>query len=78
MTEPTARRRIAHASVHRLGEQPGDDLSGSTTAGQRLAMMWPLALEAWAFAGRPVPTYARESMPVAVITRGTEETQRRP
>jgi hypothetical protein len=26
----------------------------STTAAERLEMMWPLALEAWAFKGEPV------------------------
>lgn len=50
---------------YRLGSEPGDDLSGTTTAEERLAMMWPLAVEAWEVAGRPIPDYTREDTPVA-------------
>jgi len=50
-----------------LGADPGEDLSATTTAEERLAMMWPLALEAWALTGRPLPDYARSSMPVRVL-----------
>ena len=32
-------------------EKPGEE---PTTAAQRLEMMWPLALDAWAFKGEPV------------------------
>jgi hypothetical protein len=66
---PAARaagRRSWPVSVHRLGEGPGDDLTGSTTAAERLAMMWPLAVDAWALAGRAIPTYAREAAPVSI------------
>ena len=52
---------------HELGE---DDLSGATTPEERLAMMWPLAEQAWSFARRPVPAYDRRSMPAAVIRPG--------
>ena len=48
----------------RLGDEPGDDLSGSTTAEERLAMMWPLAVEAWSLTGKPMPEYEREDIPV--------------
>ncbi len=51
--------------VYRLGDEPGDDLSASTSAEARLAMMWPLAIEAWQFAGLPVPQYARRDTPVS-------------
>jgi hypothetical protein len=50
--------------VFRLGEAPGDDLSEETTAVQRLGMMWPLALEAWTLAGRPLPAYDRSETPL--------------
>jgi len=56
--------------VFRLGSEPGDDLSGSTTAQQRIAMMWPLAREAWALSGRPLPSYERRAAPVAVRSLG--------
>ena len=48
----------------RLGDEPGDDLSGSTTAEERLAMMWPLAVEAWSLTGEPMPEYEREDTPI--------------
>ena len=57
--------------VFRLGEEPGDDLSGSTTAEQRLAMVWPLTLEAWALAGLPIPTYARHETPISFRLLGS-------
>jgi hypothetical protein len=64
--ERDARRR-ARASwpIHRyqLGEEPSDDLSDSTTPGERIAMMWPLAVAAWQLAGRPLPTYDRSQIP---------------
>ena len=62
-----AARHSLPIRVFRLGAEPSDDLSGSTTPAQRLAMMWPLALEAWSVAGRQLPRYAREEIPVRVI-----------
>jgi hypothetical protein len=53
-------RRVA------LGAE-SEDLSEVTTATERIAMMWPLALEAWNLAGRPIPDYARENAPVVRI-----------
>lgn len=47
-----------------LGEEPEDCLDGSTSPEERLAMMWPLTLEAWSFAGRPLPKYSRREAPV--------------
>ena len=54
-------RRVA------LRSQPPDNLSGSTTAEERLAMMWPLAVEAWTLAGRVLPGYSRNETPVRVL-----------
>ena len=48
----------------RLGDEPGDDLSATTTVEERLAMMWPLAVEAWSLTGQPIPEYQREDTPV--------------
>lgn len=45
-------------------EQQSDDLSSETTPAQRLAMMWPLALEAWRVAGKPIPDYPRHETPI--------------
>jgi hypothetical protein len=48
----------------RLGSEPGPNLSAVTTPEQRIEMVWPLTLEAWAFAGRPIPEYSRSETPV--------------
>jgi hypothetical protein len=48
----------------RLGSEPGPDLSAITTPEQRLEMVWPLTLEAWALTGRPIPKYSRSEIPV--------------
>ena len=53
--------------VFRLGDEPSDDLRGHTTAEERLAMMWPLAVEAWATSGRVLAEYPRHRMPGRVI-----------
>ena len=55
--------------VHRftLAAQPPEDLSGETTAEQRLEMMWPLALDAWTLAGLPLPDYPRGAAPVRLV-----------
>jgi hypothetical protein len=46
------------------------DLSATTTAEERLAMMWPLALAAWTLSGQPLPSYTREQIPGRIIRRG--------
>jgi hypothetical protein len=55
---------------YRLGEEPSDDLSTTTTPAERLAMMWPLAREGWLLAGRPLPMYSRESLPARIFRCG--------
>ena len=50
-----------------LGEEPSDDLSATTTGAERIEMMWPLALDAWSFAGRSIPDYPRAQTPIRVI-----------
>jgi hypothetical protein len=65
MARPPSRDRSAWPiRAYRLGSEPGDDLSASTTPEERLAMMWPLALEAWELAGRSLPAYPRAEAPV--------------
>lgn len=55
--------------VFRLGEEPSDSLLHSTTAEERLAMMWPLAMEAWSLAGRLEPALPRSKLPVRCFRR---------
>ena len=67
MARPSARDRSSWpVRAYPLGAEPGDDLSGSTTPEERLAMMWPLTLEAWELAGRPLPAYTRTETPVSI------------
>jgi len=54
-----------------LGRE-SDDLSAETSAADRIAMMWPLALEAWRVAGLPIPDYARQNAPIRRLS-GREE-----
>jgi len=54
----------------RLGEEPSDDLSATTTVTQRLEMMWPLAVEAWSLTGRPLPSYSRDQIPCQLFRPG--------
>ena len=61
-----ARQRIT-ARVMRLGEEPGDDLSGVTTAEERLEMVAELSKRMWELTGKPWPSYSRSEMPGRVI-----------
>lgn len=38
-------------------------------------MMWPLALDAWASAGQPVPDYPRSRAPIRVLHRAERDPQ---
>ncbi len=44
-----------------------EDLSEQTSATERIAMMWPLALEAWELAGLPIPVYKRADAPSRLL-----------
>lgn len=81
MAEPSeGRERRARAAarkswpvrVYRLGEEPDEDLSATTTATERLEMMWPLAVDAWASSGRPIPDYPRDQAPIRILRRSSE------
>ena len=52
------------------GADGAENLADSTTVEQRLAMMWPLAVSAWALTGLPMPTYERSQIPGRVIRPG--------
>jgi hypothetical protein len=55
--------------VRRL-DASDDDISATTTATERVAMMWELAREAWRLAGKPIPTYDRAHTPSRVFRAG--------
>lgn len=68
-----ARRRARAAwpvVVRRLDDASDDDLSAVTDPAQRIRMMWPLAVEAWRLAGRPLPSYTRANTPSRVFRAG--------
>jgi hypothetical protein len=40
-----------------------------STVDEQIAMMWPLAKEAWSVAGKPIANYERKDMPGALVQR---------
>jgi hypothetical protein len=71
----SSKPRIAQAAIYPLGAEPPDDLSATTSIEERIAMMWPLALEAWNVSGRTLPGYRRAEMPGRVIIGGHVESR---
>jgi hypothetical protein len=69
MDSPRQARRRWPVTVVRLGEED-DDLSATTTVRERIAAMWPLAVEAHTLAVKPVPTYERKQAPSRVFWPG--------
>lgn len=53
-----------------LGEEPALDPLDASTAEERLAMMWPLAVEMWAVSGKPIPNYSRAQSPGRILRNG--------
>jgi hypothetical protein len=74
-SDPKDQRRKARAQwsivCFRLGEEPSDDLSETTTPAERIAMMRTLAESAWKLAGRQLPTYDRPQIPAVFYPPGT-------
>jgi hypothetical protein len=62
--------RAAWPVVVRRLDASDDDISDVTTPSERIAMMWPLAVEAWRLAGRPIPTYDRAHTPSRAFRAG--------
>ena len=69
-TARAAARKSWPIRVYRLGEEPDEDLSATTTAAERVEMVWQLTLDAWASSGRPIPDYPREKTPIRVVRAG--------
>jgi len=72
MSSPTDRSKL-QVRMFPLGHEPAEDLTASTTAAERLAMMWPLSVEAWALAGLALPAYARHETPITIVPLATSE-----
>ena len=52
--------------VFRLGYEPKDDLTESTTPEERLEILRELTDRAWRLTGREFPSYSRRETPVRV------------
>lgn len=62
-------RRSWPVRVYRLGDEPRDDLSATTTPEERLAMVEELTALSWELARLPIPSYRREETPIRVVRR---------
>lgn len=51
------------------GASEAADLRATTTAEQRVALVWELTLGAWSLTGKPLPSYERAQMPGRVVRR---------
>lgn len=56
--------------MFRLGEEPSENLSASTTAEERIAMVWELTVEAYTLAGYDVGPRPRSEWPIRVVRLG--------
>ncbi|MBK9386921.1 MAG: hypothetical protein IPN34_19070 [Planctomycetes bacterium] len=63
-------RRSWPVRIFRLGAEPSEDLSATTTAEERLAMVEELSRQAWELSGRPWPSYTRAEIPVRIFRPG--------
>jgi hypothetical protein len=65
--EPKRVREGLVVRSFRLGDEPPDDILSTTTADERLAMVWELTRRMWELQGSPPCTYTRATMPVRKI-----------
>lgn len=71
LRERAAARSTWPVRRYPLGKEPAEP-STQTSAADRIAMMWPLALEAWRLAGLPIPEASRRDMPSRILRGPTE------
>jgi hypothetical protein len=57
----------------RLGDEPNEDLSSTTTVEERIAMMWPLALDAFSVQASRAERLPRDRWPVKFRRLGEPE-----
>ena len=50
-----------------LGSEELVDSRDTSSVDDRIALVWRLTRELWAFSGRPIPTYERAQMPGELI-----------
>jgi hypothetical protein len=66
--DPPDSRKALPVRFISLHDRPADNLAATTTAEERVAMIWQLTLDAWALAGRPIAEYRRDQAPVRIVT----------
>lgn len=54
-----------------LGEEELADPRIPQSVDERIAMVWSLTLQQWAFAGLPIPRYTRSEMPGRILRRAS-------
>ncbi len=57
--------------VYRLGKEPGDDPSGTTTAEARVALVWELSSHMWALTGKSITACPRDQLSSHVVRPGS-------
>ncbi|MGI9141102.1 MAG: hypothetical protein ACR2GJ_08340 [Gemmatimonadaceae bacterium] len=67
MSDSTRKSRVSETRLYRLGEEPADDLTATTSPEQRLEMVAVLTQRMWELTGQPLPSYKRNEMPGRVI-----------
>jgi hypothetical protein len=65
------RRARANWPIRKVGlrDEELTDPRDASTVDQRLALVWKLTREQWAFAGMKMPEYSRAEMPGRLIRR---------
>lgn len=66
---PSRPRDSLPIRVFPLGEEPGEDLSGTTTPEERLEMVALLTERLWHLSGLPTPKYPRAELPGRLLRR---------
>jgi hypothetical protein len=56
--------------VGSLTDPPQDNLLATTTAEERVAMVWAITKDVWEMSGRTIPDYPRDQIPGRVIRPG--------
>ena len=51
----------------RLGEEPADDITATTSASERVEMVVALSRRMLELTGVPVAAYSRDQMPVSIV-----------
>lgn len=57
----------AAAHVYRLGQEPLDDLTATTTVAERVELVARLSRRAWELTGKPWPSLPRAEWPLKIV-----------